>query len=126
VGGRADRRHHGVRSRIDGAPPGDILADSGLVPEKSNIPAHRATLLVTMQAHDRMTQQLCHVAEALRSLADADPAATDWTALRRQQLCTFSMREERVLFSRMVPDAHGDHHGIDHDANDADSIELFE
>ncbi len=66
-----------------------------------------ARVVTAVQVHDRLVQQLTHVAEALRALAQ--PAAVPATAqrlseLRRRQLAAFTMNEERTLFAAMVPE----------------------
>ncbi len=83
-----------------------------------------------IQSHDRLVQQLNHLASALRSLGAFEydhPAASDtnWSELRRRQLRAFSMSSERALFRRMIPDLCGDdtHADIEHGGSGA--VELF-
>ncbi len=67
-----------------------------------------AAVVVAVQSHDRLMQQLTHVADALRALhahlADAPRAQLpdSWGMLGKHQLRAFSMPEERALFVRMV------------------------
>jgi hypothetical protein len=94
------------------------------------IATHAAGMVAAVQSHDRLAQQLSHVAEALQSLgavAAIAPAPTesDWEALRHRQLRSFSMREERELFHRVVPNLRGDDGADASDKNNVQSVELF-
>jgi hypothetical protein len=82
---------------------------------------------VAMQQHDRLMQQLNHVAAGLRALAGllaVAPAAQDWQALRARHLTRLSMQEERNLFARLMPIA-GSTETAPADAPLIGSIELF-
>lgn len=65
-------------------------------------------VVVEVQSHDRLMQQLTHVAESLRSLHEhlADPrnagSPDAWSRLHAKQLRAFSMSEERALFADIV------------------------
>jgi hypothetical protein len=67
-----------------------------------------ADVIVAVQGHDRVTQGVAHVAQALRAvhrqLGDARSADSieAWRSLRDQQMRSFSMAEERTLFARMA------------------------
>ncbi len=66
-------------------------------------------VVASVQVHDRLVQQLTHVAAALRSLkpmvAAPNPGdALAWGALHRRQMQNFSMQEERALFRLLVTD----------------------
>jgi hypothetical protein len=83
--------------------------------------------VVAMQSHDRIMQRLMHVSESLRTLhehlGDARRAQSPdaWRQLREHQLRTFSMAEERALFTRMVaPEGRGEI-----PAGSDESVELF-
>jgi len=86
-----------------------------------------ADVIVAVQGHDRVMQGLAHVAQSLRAvhrqLGDTRCAdsSESWRALRDQQMRSFSMDEERTLFTRMV---------VGDSCNDApatpdDIVELF-
>jgi hypothetical protein len=74
--------------------------------------AKLSAVIMAAQAHDRITQGLVHVTEALRALqaqlGDARHAdsADSWRTLREKQYRAFSMPEERLLFASLV--AHED------------------
>jgi hypothetical protein len=86
-----------------------------------------ADVIVAVQGHDRVMQSLAHVAQSLRAvhrqLGDARSADSieAWRSLREQQMRSFSMAEERMLFARMVA---GDPCN-DAPANPDDLVELF-
>lgn len=96
--------------------------------ELDRIASHAAAMVVAVQSHDCLAQQLSHVADALRSLAAIAPAPSesDWAALRRRQWQRFSMPEERELFQRMVPDVGGGDRPAASDTCGQPSVELFE
>lgn len=88
-------------------------------------------VVVAVQSHDRVTQRLTHLAEALRALraqlmdAGSCTSGDSWERLRDRQLSSFSMADERILFRRLVPaaDEPGDH---DDPSDAADGIEMFD
>lgn len=86
-----------------------------------------SAVIVAVQGHDRVMQGLIHVAQSLRALhrhlGDARSADSSdaWRRLREQQMQTFSMAEERVLFARMLA-----HDWCENAAeNPDDTVELF-
>ncbi len=89
-------------------------------------------VVVAIQSHDRLMQQLTHVVQSLRGLhehlADASTAlsAESWRLLGERQLRSFSMPEERALFARMI-DASGEGE-LERlvDVDEASAVELFE
>ncbi len=88
-------------------------------------------VVAAVQVHDRLMQQLTHVATALRALSDlaaATRTATqeEWGALRRRQLATCTMHEERSLLLDMVPDPRAEARPESMHLPDGDSIELFQ
>jgi hypothetical protein len=106
----------------------EILAQPQAPTQDGALVGQRAALIAAAQAHDRLTQQLSHVSTALRSLAQlagAEATAADWAALRRRQLRTFSMREERVLFRRLVR-APQDDEAVDESEAHTGTIEFFD
>jgi hypothetical protein len=98
-----------VRDCSDGAPPGAEQA----------IERDMSAVIVAMQAHDRVTQGLAHVAQSLRTFREyaQDPrfpaTAESWRVLCEKQMRSFSMAEERTLFARMVATGHGEEAAID-------------
>jgi hypothetical protein len=88
-----------------------------------------AAVIVAVQSHDRIMQQLAHVRDSLRVLheylGDAQRAqsAESWRALRQRQLREFSMADERALFTRLV--AHEDAGWREPAMNPEETIELF-
>lgn len=112
-----------------------MQAASGGLPETSPADAWIAQkmseVVVEVQSHDRLMQQLTHVGESLRGLHEhlADPhnaASPDaWRVLGEQQLRAFSMTEERALFAAIV--GMSNHHDKDsHLTNPAANIDLFD
>jgi hypothetical protein len=110
------------------APAMDAAAEP---PGNDTIEQKMSAVVIAVQSHDRLMQQLTHVAEALRGLhahlGDAPRAelSESWQMLGKQQLRAFSMPEERALFARMVG-IDGDI-GSEHDAASASpvAVELF-
>ena|ERR1700676_5153576 len=86
-------------------------------------------VVIAAQAHDRATQGLSHVADALRALeaqlGDAERAdsAESWRMLRETQIREFSMAQERALFARMV--AHEGESTHEADIDPEETVELF-
>lgn len=86
-----------------------------------------AGVIVAVQGHDRIIQSLAHVAQSLRAvhrqLGDVRCADSteSWRLLRDQQMQSFSMAEERILFARMVA---GDSCN-EASENPDDTVELF-
>jgi hypothetical protein len=82
----------------------------GTPPADEGIGRKMSAVIVAVQGHDRVMQGLAHVAQSLRALhrhlgdARCAQSAEAWRTLREQQMRTFSMAEERVLFARMVAD----------------------
>jgi hypothetical protein len=82
----------------------------GSTPADESIGRKMSAVIVAVQGHDRVTQGLTHVAQSLRALhrhlgdARCAESGESWRMLREQQMRTFSMAEERVLFARMVAD----------------------
>ena len=106
-----------TRSGAALAPPGDgVIGPMGAV-------------VIAVQAHDRATQGLSHVAESLRALraqlgdAERVDSADSWRALREAQIRAFSMAEERALFARLV--AGGEDGRLDADMESEGTVELF-
>jgi hypothetical protein len=104
------------------------VADAG---RPAALAAPAAELVAAIQSHDRLLQQLQHVAHALRALGSLEgeggyppPSPAAWSALRRQQLRAFSMREERALFRSMVPDLLGDDAGVA-EHHEVSAVDLF-
>jgi len=120
--------------RLLAALDGLIKAASGRLPETSPadelVRQKMSQVVVEVQSHDRLMQQLTHVAESLRGLHEhlqdprnaASPGA--WRRLREKQSRGFSMTEERALFADIVgkssndDDSHNTHLGA--------TIELFD
>jgi hypothetical protein len=88
-----------------------------------------SAVVIAVQSHDRVMQELAHVAESLRALdaqlGDARRANSteSWRALRETQFRAFSMAEERALFLRMV--AHEDGIQPEAELTPDDTVELF-
>jgi hypothetical protein len=99
------------------------LAASDTIEQKT------AAAVIAIQSHDRLVQQLTHVADALRALHEqlGDERRTEsveaWYDLREKQLRAFSMTEERVLFAHMVAGGAGREHAIA--VNSDDDVEMF-
>lgn len=126
---------------LDGAANDELLAAVRTLRGAGDVPAADAAhglrdaqfdrIGIAVQTHDRWAQQLIHVAGALRALAQLleaarPPSDEDWRSLRRRQLASFSMSEERILFRRMVPAPDDGDGGADLDAAGSPGIELFE
>jgi hypothetical protein len=104
----------------DDAPP-PVAADTAA--------RQMATVVMAMQSHDRVIQELAHVAESLHALhaqlGDARLAnsADAWRTLRDTQFRAFTMAQERALFARMVAD--GDGNKQEAELTPDDTVELF-
>jgi hypothetical protein len=99
----------------------------GGAPADGAVGRKMSAVIVAVQGHDRVMQGLTHVAQSLRALhrhlGDARSADSSdaWRRLREQQMQTFSMAEERVLFARMLA-----HDWCENAAeNPDDTVELF-
>jgi hypothetical protein len=111
----------------------DLMGLAQYVAQREASPADAAigrkmsAVIVAVQGHDRIMQVLTHVAQSLRALSrhlgDARGADSGeaWRMLREQQMQSFSMAEERVLFARML--AHDSCENAA--ANPDDTVELF-
>jgi hypothetical protein len=120
--------------RLLAALEGLIQAASGRLPATSPadelIRQSMSEVVVEVQSHDRLMQQLTHVAESLRGLHEhlEDPrnaALPDaWRRLRENQSRAFSMTEERVLFAAIVGKSSND--DVSRDAHLGETIELFD
>jgi hypothetical protein len=99
----------------------------GASPANEAVGRKMSAVIVAVQGHDRVMQGLTHVAQSLRALhrhlGDARSADSSdaWRRLREQQMQTFSMAEERVLFARMLA-----HDWCENAAENLDdTVELF-
>jgi hypothetical protein len=98
-------------------------------PGETSISGRMAAVVVAVQSHDRVMQQLTHVRDALRLLHAhlGDPlraASPDcWRTLRETQMLKFTMAEERALFARLV--APQDEGWLEIAANPDETVELF-
>ena len=93
--------------------PGDPLAGAacGLASQAATeLTAEQkmSAVVVAVQSHDRLMQQITHVAAALRRLYEHFGVPTQaesreaWVTLRETQTKAFSMSEERALFVGIV------------------------
>jgi hypothetical protein len=88
--------------------PAQLGTQGGGPPADEAVDRKMSAVIVAVQGHDRVIQGLTHVAQSLRALhrhlGDARSADSSdaWRRLREQQMQTFSMAEERVLFARML------------------------
>jgi hypothetical protein len=88
-----------------------------------------AAVVIAVQSHDRVMQQLTHVRDALRllhaHLGDANRAESgeSWVRLREMQMREFTMAEERALFSRLV--AHEEKDWLEVTVHPDETVELF-
>ncbi len=109
--------------------PGPARAAAAQAQSGDGVSGPMEAVVVAVQAHDRATQGLSHVADSLRALraqlGDSQHAdsAESWRALRDTQIRAFSMAQERALFARLVE-------GVDDGSHDADTesegtVELF-
>jgi hypothetical protein len=98
-------------------------------PGETSISQQMSAVVVAMQSHDRVMQQLTHVRDALRllhaHLGDSErcTSADCWRALRETQMREFAMADERALFSRLV--ASEDDGWLEVAANPDETVELF-
>jgi hypothetical protein len=103
------------------------VTQGGASPADAAMVRKMSAVIVAVQGHDRVMQGLSHVAQSLRALrrhlGDARCAESSeaWRRLREQQMQSFSMAEERVLFARML--AHDSSENAA--ANPHDAVELF-
>jgi hypothetical protein len=110
--------------RASGGPPGTSSADATIGERMSEV-------VIAGQSHDRLMQQLAHVAESLRGLCEhlGDPSTAGsgeaWRTLCERQMRAFSMPEERALFSRIVGGGAREHPQLD-GACPAGEVDLFE
>jgi hypothetical protein len=104
-----------------------FVAHGEASPADAAIGRKMSAVIVAVQGHDRTMQVLTHVAQSLRALrrhlGDARNADSSeaWRMLREQQMQSFSMAEERVLFARMLAHDSGEHAATNPD----DTVELF-
>jgi len=103
---------------------------AALDPAPNSVAPHTASMIAAIQSHDRLSQQLSHVVAALQTLGTLAasvpaPTASDWAALRQRQLRSFSMREERELFRRMVPAGMVGDCADEADNGSSQAIEIF-
>ncbi len=104
-----------------------LVTQGGASPADAAMVRKMSAVIVAVQGHDRIMQGLTHVAQSLRALrrhlGDAQYAESSeaWRKLREQQMQSFSMAEERVLFARML--AHDSCENAA--ANPDDTVELF-
>jgi len=99
---------------VDGAANSRLLASferfMSADRSEATLAAEISAVVVAVQAHDRIMQQLQHVVESLRALhrhmADVErrASAEHWRQLRENQWRRFSMTEERALFARIFAD----------------------
>ncbi len=86
-----------------------------------------ASVIVAVQFHDRLIQQLTHVAESLRAINAhlGDPrratSSAAWESLSTERMQAFTMRDERMLFAG-TDAGFSQAHRIE---ETADAIELF-
>ena len=98
-------------------------------PGETSISQEMSAVVVAVQSHDRVMQQLTHVRDALRllhaHLGDSERAASpdSWRALRETQMRDFTMADERALFGRLV--APEDDGWLEVTANPDETVELF-
>jgi hypothetical protein len=104
-----------------------LVTQGGASPADPAMVRKMSAVIVAVQGHDRVMQGLTHVAQSLRALRRhlGDPRCAEsseaWRRLREQQMQSFSMSEERVLFARML--AHDSRENAA--ANPHDAVELF-
>jgi hypothetical protein len=115
----------GVLSAAHGGSPAASSADDAMQRKMSEV-------VVAVQYHDRLMQQLVHVAESLRGLyehlgddADAESPAS-WQTLGEKQMRAFSMPEERELFSRIVGVSGGPEAAQHAGTGSAGAVDLFD
>jgi len=90
-----------------------------------------SAVVIAVQSHDRLMQQITHVAEALRRLEEhlAVPTHVEsceaWVRLCQIQIRAFSMAEERALFAGIVG-SHGAHEALQsRSPTQSDAVDLF-
>ncbi|HLW22967.1 MAG TPA: hypothetical protein VKT22_01255 [Steroidobacteraceae bacterium] len=117
---------------LDGLVSASQLAVSDGSPAGETLEHRMSQVVVAIQSHDRLMQQLTHVVQSLRSLhehlSNVASAVSDesWRLLGERQLRSFSMPEERALFARMI-DASGEGAlGRRVGADESSTVELFE
>jgi hypothetical protein len=126
---------------IDGAAMDELLASlHGVFGTRERDSAHAsgvaaagppqiAAVVMAIQSHDRVMQGLTHAADALRALEAllGDPrragSEESWRQLRERQFRSFSMAEERLLFTRMMARETDEWREIA--AHPSDAVELF-
>ncbi len=103
------------------------VTQGGASPADAAMVRKMSAVIVAVQGHDRVMQGLTHVAQSLRALRRhlGDPrwaeSSEAWRKLREQQMQSFSMAEERVLFARMLA-----HDSCENAAANPDAaVELF-
>lgn len=109
--------------------PGPARSDAASAPSGDGASGPMEAVVIAVQAHDRATQGLSHVADSLRALraqlgdAKCADSAESWRALRDTQIRAFSMAQERALFARLVA---GDDDGrLDAEMETEGTVELF-
>jgi hypothetical protein len=109
--------------------PAPTRYGSALAPSGDSVSGQMEAVVIAVQAHDRATQGLSHVADSLRALraqlGDAERAdsADSWRVLRDAQIRAFTMAQERALFARLV--AGGDDGRLDAEMESEGTVELF-
>jgi hypothetical protein len=120
-----------VEALTDAFEPPSVKAEApgASAPGETSISGKMAAVVVAVQSHDRVMQQLTHVRDALRllhaHLGDAARVAShdSWRTLREMQMREFTMAEERALFARLV--APPDEGWLEIAANPDETVELF-
>ncbi len=88
-------------------------------------------VVIAVQSHDRLMQQLSHVAGALRGLHEhlgspGQRGSVDrWRELGERQLRAFSMPEERLLFAEIIGAGTGVSYNPAAGPNDESLVDLF-
>src|SRR5271155_1576443 len=98
-------------------------------PGETSISQEMSAVVVAVQSHDRVMQQLTHVRDALRllhaHLGDSERTASpdSWRTLRETQMREFTMADERALIGRLI--APEDDGWLEVTANPDETVELF-
>ncbi|HEY2679506.1 MAG TPA: hypothetical protein VGI65_21235 [Steroidobacteraceae bacterium] len=118
-----------ANTEAPGASAPGASAPGASAPGETSISGKMAAVVVAVQSHDRVMQQLTHVRDALRllhtHLGDPTRAASpdSWRTLREMQMREFTMAEERALFARLV--APPDEGWLEIAANPDETVEIF-